>query len=68
MGLSSLAAALYAHTVICTGRHGWGYVTCFSCSSADTGDKLLGLCNKNVQCNVDSLTTDVIPGEVGVAQ
>lgn len=48
MGLSSLAAALYANTVICT----------------DTGEKLLQLCNKNVHHNVESLGSDLIPATI----
>lgn len=69
VGLSSLAAALYSSTVICTGKMWVGlYVTCISCNSTDTGDGILELCSKNIQWNIDSLGREVIPGEVGVAQ
>ena len=34
----------------------------------DTGDKVLELCSKNIQYNIESLGRDVVPGKVGVAQ
>lgn len=68
VGLSSLAAALYANTVICTGKVWAGRGHGFSCNIADTGDKLLELCSRNIQCNIKCLGDDLVTGRVGVAQ
>lgn len=68
VGLSSLAAALYANTVICTGEMWVGLCDQFTCSSVDTGDEVLELCSKNIHCNIESLGSDLISGEVGMTQ
>ena len=68
VGLSSLAAGLYANTVICTGKMWVGLCDFTNCISIDSGDNVLELCHKNIQRNIECVGSDVIAGEVGVAQ
>lgn len=67
VGLTSLAGALYANTVICTGKM-WVGLSVYTVILVDTGDKVLQLCSKNIQYNTECLSSDVVQGEVGVPQ
>jgi len=66
VGLATLAAALHAKVVICTGKVGVATQASHS-SLVDTGDNLLELCCRNIDNNLATLG-DLVQGVVGVVQ